>query len=247
MRIRFLGTGDAFGSGGRFNTCFLVEGREPAFLIDCGATSLVALRRFGVDPDALAGVVVSHLHGDHFGGLPFLILDAQYVSRRARPLVLAGPAGLEARLQALTEAMFPGAWGKERGFPLVFVELSPRTPARIEALGIEVTGYEVSHPSGAPSLALRIAREERVLAFTGDTEWVDALLEAGAGADLVIAECSRFDPPAPYHLDYRTLRRRWPEFGAKRLVLTHMSEAMLARLAEIDVEAAHDGLEITLG
>src|ERR1700722_15513884 len=42
MQVTFLGSGDAFGSGGRFNTCFLVEAAAASFLIDCGASSLIA-------------------------------------------------------------------------------------------------------------------------------------------------------------------------------------------------------------
>src|SRR5260221_691992 len=101
MRLQFLGSGDAFGSGGRFNTCFHVTAAATSFLVDCGASSLIAMRRFGVDPNRIATVFISHLHGDHFGGLPFLILDAQF-SRRLAPLTVAGPPGLR---QRLAEAM----------------------------------------------------------------------------------------------------------------------------------------------
>ena len=81
MRLRFVGCGDAFGSGGRGNTCFHVTGGEVNFLIDCGASSMVAIRKWGVDPNAISTVLVSHLHGDHFAGLPFFLLDAQLISR----------------------------------------------------------------------------------------------------------------------------------------------------------------------
>src|SRR5256885_5253601 len=99
MRVRFLGSGDALGSGGRFQTCIHVQAAGAQVLLDCGASSLVAMRRFGVDPQAIDAVVLSHLHGDHFGGVPFLILDAQF-KRRTRPLTVAGPPGVEARVRA---------------------------------------------------------------------------------------------------------------------------------------------------
>ena len=93
MQLRFVGCGDALGSGGRFNTCFHVTGASINFLIDCGASSLPALKRLGIARDDIDLILITHFHGDHFAGLPFLLLDAQF-TRRTRPLVIAGPQGL---------------------------------------------------------------------------------------------------------------------------------------------------------
>lgn len=109
MEVRVLGCGDAFGSGGRLHTCFHVRAASTRFLMDYGASALIAMRRFGVDPNGVETVFLTHLHGDHFAGLPFLILDAQLVSRRTTPLTIVGPPGLGERLPALMEAMFPGS------------------------------------------------------------------------------------------------------------------------------------------
>ena len=108
VRVQFLGSGDAFGGGGRFQTCILVQAGQTAFLMDCGASSLVAMKRFGVDPAGINLILVTHLHGDHFGGIPFFVLDAQF-SRRSRPLVIAGPPGIEARTRQAMEVLFPGS------------------------------------------------------------------------------------------------------------------------------------------
>ena len=99
VQVRFLGSGDAFGSGGRFQTCLLLEGANDPLLIDCGASSLIAMKRAGVNPSEIGSIVLTHLHGDHFGGVPFLILDGQF-SRRERPLLIAGPPGVRARVEA---------------------------------------------------------------------------------------------------------------------------------------------------
>ena len=77
MRLTIIGSGDAFGSGGRFNTCFFLETAKGTLLVDCGASSLVALKARGVDPNAIDGIVLSHLHGDHFFQSPYLDLSGE--------------------------------------------------------------------------------------------------------------------------------------------------------------------------
>jgi ribonuclease BN (tRNA processing enzyme) len=160
MELRVLGCGDAFGSGGRFNTCFHVETSATRFLIDCGASALIAMRRFGVEPNGVETVFLTHLHGDHFGSLPFLILDAQLVSGRTAPLTIAGPPGLRERQPALMEAMFPGSSTVERRFALHLVEIAPETP--IEVNRVVLTAFPVRHPAGGPSFALRLTCEGKV-------------------------------------------------------------------------------------
>lgn len=243
MRLQFLGSGDAFGSGGRFNTCFHLERREHGnVLIDCGATSMVAIRKWQVEPNTISTVLVSHLHGDHFTGLPFFLLDAQLVSRRTTPLTVAGPPGFEERLMVVMEAMFAGSTKAPRKFALEIRELDLHQ--RVELNGLAVTPYLMKHFSGAPSYALRIETEGKVLTYSGDTEWVDELIPAGRDADLFICEAYFFDKVMKYHIDYTTLMKRLPDIAAKRTIVTHMSAELLARSGEIACEAAHDGLVV---
>ncbi len=244
MYVQFLGSGDAFGSGGRFQTCILLAGEQTRALIDCGASSLITMKQRGVDPNGIDAVLLTHLHGDHFGGLPFLLLDAQLVSRREKPLTIAGPPGTAARLEQAAEALFPGSWGIPWRFPLEIVELEPGVAK--EVAGLEVTGFEVRHPCGAPPLALRVTCEGKVVTYTGDTEWVDALVPAARAADLFIAEAYFHDRPVKYHLDYQTLARHLDEIGARKVVLTHMSDDMLPRADSLGCAAAEDGKRFEL-
>ena len=243
MRLQFLGSGDAFGSGGRFNTCFHLErAAHGNVLVDCGASSMVAIRRWQVEPNDVSTILISHLHGDHFGGLPFFLLDAQLVSRRTAPLVIAGPPGLAKRLDVLMEAMFAGSTQVTRKFALEVRELAlhERHPLN----GLAVTPYLMKHFSGAPSYALRVETEGKVLTYSGDTEWVDELIPAAREADLFVCEAYFYDKAMKYHIDYATLLRRLPEIGARRTIVTHMSAELLARRAEIALEAAEDGLVV---
>jgi ribonuclease BN (tRNA processing enzyme) len=242
MRLRFLGTGDAFGSGGRFNTCFLVEGTQSDFLIDCGASTMIALRRDKLDPNRIGTIFVSHLHGDHFGGLPFFILDAQFYSRRTAPLTLVGPPGFRQRLHEAMELFFPGSWESKKKFSLDIREIEAGRQVAINALA--VTPYVVNHACGAPPFGLRFEIEGKVLAYTGDTEWTETVVEIGQGADLLIAEALTFERPIKFHLDYASLKKNLGRIGAKRVVLTHLGPDMLAHAAEADHEIAHDGMVV---
>ena len=239
VSVRFLGSGDAFGSGARFQTCIYVSCGSAGFAIDCGTSSLIAMRRYGVDPSHIDTVLLTHLHGDHFGGLPFLILHAQLISRRTRPLLIAGPPGLKNRVLQAMEILFPGSSRMRQSFALEFLDLRVRTPTTIGDL--VVTAYGVVHPSGAAAYALRIVTGGKVIAYSGDTEWTDALIEAAQDADVFICEAYSFDERIRYHLDYATIMSHQQHLNARRLVLTHMNEDMLARLPRIEAEWAEDG------
>lgn len=244
MRVRFAGSGDAFGSGGRFQSCIHLAGAGQVLLADCGATSLAALKAQGLDPGEIGAVVITHLHGDHFGGLPFLILDGQF-SHRAAPLLVAGPPGTGARLTAAMETLFPGSTQVRRRFEVRVTELVPDgTPVRLGAA--TVRGWEVEHACGAPPLAVSVELGGARFGYSGDTQWTPALAEAAREADLFAAEAYTFDRPVRYHLDYRTLRTHLADLRARRVILTHMSAAMLGRLADAELPAAYDGLTVEL-
>lgn len=244
VQVQFIGSGDAFGSGGRFQTCIMIRatGTEP-LLIDCGASSLIAMKRAAVDPSTISTVLISHLHGDHFAGVPFLILDGQF-SHRTRPLIVAGPRGTRERVEAAMEVLFPGSTKIQRRFAVEFVELSQRKAVNLGAA--TVTAFQVEHFSGAPSLAVRVECQGKIITYSGDTQWTDALVEAADGVDLFVAEAYFFDKQIKFHLDYRTLKAHRPELRCKRLVLTHMAEDMFQHRAEVEVECADDGMVITL-
>jgi ribonuclease BN (tRNA processing enzyme) len=200
------------------------------------------MRRFGVDPNSIGTVLISHLHGDHFAGLPYLLLDAQYVSGRKVPLTIAGPPGLASRLHALREAMFPDSTSPHLPFRLEIVELEAEQRTAIG--GLHITPFEVRHPSGAPSFALRCEVAGRTICYSGDTEWVGALGRAAHRADLFIAETFTYDRPVPFHTAWTTLHDHLAGIGAKRVLLTHMSADMLGRDPPAGVDLAEDGMVI---
>ena len=244
MQLRFVGCGDALGSGGRYNTCFHVTGSHVNFLIDCGASSLPALKRQGIARDDIDLILITHFHGDHFAGLPFLLLDAQF-SRRTRPLVIAGPEGIETRLTQLMEALFENSSKTKQRFDLSVVALRPEETRSFGA--VDVTPFPVVHgESGGPFLAYRVEAEGRVIAYSADTEWTATLVPAARNADLFIAEAYYYDKVVKNHLSLTTLEAHLAEIKPKRLILTHMSDDMLGRLDTLAYTAASDGMTVEI-
>lgn len=244
MQLRFVGCGDALGSGGRFNTCFHVTGERVNFLIDCGASSLLALKRHGIARDAIDTILITHFHGDHFAGLPFLLLDAQF-TRRTKPLTIAGPEGLEMRLRQAMEALYENSSQTQQKFALNLVTLRPEQSQQLGEL--RITPFPVVHgDSGGPFLAYRIEAEGRTITYSADTEWTETLVPAARDADLFICEAYYYDRIVKNHLSLVTLEQHLPHIQPKRLILTHMSDDMLARAGSLSYETASDGMTVNL-
>lgn len=175
LRVTFLGSGDAFGSGGRLQTCILVDGPGQRLVLDYGTSSLSAMRAQGVDPNGIDVV--------------------------------------ELRV------------------------------GRTNRLGdLAVTPREAVHTPGTNPTALRVDWGGRTVTYPGDSDWTEELIPAARDADLLIAECYVFEKRIPYHMTYTTLAAHLGELGARRVVLTHMHDDMLARTADVPEACAFDGL-----
>ncbi len=246
VSVQIIGSGDAFGSGGRFQTCLLVEDSRGQFAVDFGPSSLVALKGKGIEPADLGMVVLTHLHGDHFGGLPFLLLDRQMRAECEAPLTITGPPGLTERLRALCDLLFPGVWDKGWRFALELIEIEPGEA--LDVLGRRVDTRLVVHSTGdAPPTAVRLRCDDKSIAFSGDTGWTEALIDIADNSDVFVCECYFFDKnPSKHHMNFATVQEMKDRLNTRRLVLTHMSDEMLCRLDEIDIETAYDGLTIHL-
>lgn len=213
---------------------------------------MVALARAGVAPESIDAILISHLHGDHFGGVPLLLLDAAvrgWHRPRERPLIVAGPEGCADRVrESLEVSGWTGAWTYAREASLVeFVTLQEREPASIAGLSVTCSG--VPHNPATNPTALRLAFDGTTIAYSGDAGWTPALLDVAADADLFICGVWSFATPDPTFLDYRTLVAHRGELTCRRLVLTHLGPEMLAHLDDVSADAAeiaHDGLTLTL-
>jgi len=242
--LTFLGCGDAFSSGGRLNTCFYVDAGATRFLIDCGASSLAALHRQGLSSDDIDTILITHYHGDHYGGLPFLFLDAAKRRQRSRPLTLVTPPDGRAWTQQLMERLYPGTSGVMDELDLHFHDYASYDTVELDYL--RVTAYPVIHSDEARSHGLRIEAGDRVIGFSGDTTWTEEIKNIAAGTDLLICECNFFETQTPNHIDYRTLEEHLPELETRRLILNHLGSEMLDNRHQVALTCAEDGMWVML-
>jgi ribonuclease BN (tRNA processing enzyme) len=244
VRVTFIGAGDSFGSGGRLQTCILCEGGSTTFLIDCGATVLVGMRALGVDPNRVDTIVLTHLHGDHCAGVPFVLMDAMLGSRRSSALRVVGPPGTAAHLRALHALLFPGSEAMQPRFGFEVIEIAHRVPTTLGAL--RITAWPAVHTPQTQPMLVRVECEDRTIAYTGDTQWTDDILAAADGADLLVAECYFHTKRVPAHMNWTQLQPQLGRIRAKRMLLTHLSPEMLAHQQDVSVPCAADGMVVEL-
>ncbi len=240
VTVRFIGSVDAFGSGGRLQTCMLIDCSGIRFALDFGATSLVGLRQQAVDPNTIDAILLTHLHGDHCGGIPFLLMDAMLGAKRERPLAIAGPSNVQSHLAKVQEALFPGSHVMSPKFPLEYLEISSVGTTRL--LGLSITAARARHTRETNPLALRVQIGEKTVAYTGDGAYTEALAQLVAGVDLLIAESYFYTKSVKWHLNYADIAR----LTAKRIVLTHMHTDMLNCQNEVPEQCAYDGLVVEI-
>lgn len=242
MRVIFVGTGNAFASGGRNAMAILLRADDLGVLLDCGPTTLTALKQLGFSPGDIDVILLSHHHGDHFGGVPFIVLHECYEGARRKPLHVIGPKGTETKVTETVTTFFPGI--ESAPFPLAYRDLEAGQPFSHGSL--DATPFEVDHYSRGTALGYRVELGGKTVVFSGDTAWTDVLARESAGADLFVCECSSFDTPLDKHMSHRDLVENETHLNAKRTLLVHPGDEVLAHEHELVFELAHDGMEVTL-
>jgi len=240
--IHILGCGDAFSAGGRNNTCFLIKHNNEYILIDCGATSLPLIRKAGYELDRIRTIVLSHFHGDHFGGIPALILNAIHGDGGREPFTIFSPIQGKERISLLMESMYPGSSSYLDELPVYFhyYDGEPYANGAYSVLGLPVIHAPETIPHG-----IRIAFEDLIISFSGDTSWSANLIDLASDSDIFIIECNFLDQQSKIHLDYQTILKHLPQLKAKKILLTHMGMEVINQ-GNIALEKLSDGLKLPL-
>jgi ribonuclease BN (tRNA processing enzyme) len=246
-----VGTGTVAPSATRGSPAHWIERGELRLLMDCGAGTIHALARLGLDWARVTHVALTHFHADHFGELPALLFALRHATVRKEPLVVMGPAGTVALLRALADAF--GPWVTEPGYGVAALDLAPGEPF---PLGDDAWLSVQRTPHTGESVALAVSAPEGRIVYTGDTGPSDALADWAKGCDLLLAECSLPDADAiPEHLTPRRAGRLAKRARAGRLVLTHLYPpveevdivAEAAREYQGEIVVARDGDRFVVG
>ncbi len=242
VSVTILGSGDAFASRGLFQAGYMINANGTRILMEAGPALLAAMKRAGIAADEIDLILISHMHGDHFAGLPFLILEYLFETPLRKKLVIAGPRRLEQRTWTLFRTMYPSSDPAKVARKLKFVVLEDGKSVRIGRVRIDT--IRVPHTQRDISLAFRIVAGGKSIVFSGDTGWTEELIPFSAGADLFLCECTYFQSRYDFHLSYPQIAANRERFTARRMVLTHIGREVIDRRSEVELEMASDGMTI---
>jgi ribonuclease BN (tRNA processing enzyme) len=242
--VLFIGTSDAFGSGGRRQSAYLVRAPSGSVLLDCGTTTGTGLATLAVQRDEIDTIILSHFHADHFGGIPLFLLGALHQDARQKPLRIAGPPNVEERVRCAAAALGHPLDQQDWSFPIVFQELS--TGARAETGPVAVRTFPTRHSPESHPRGIWIQAGTHRLVYSGDTGWFEELPARVNGADLFICECTQVQKSYEFHLSLEELAERKHEFDCGKHILTHLGQGMRALSDPDGFDLADDGLVIKL-
>ncbi len=242
LEVLFIGTGDAFGSGGRRNSAILLRDRGHTLLLDCGPTTLMGLKQLGVDPLEIDAVALSHFHGDHVAGLPFLLLDHLYERPRENPLRVLGPPGVQTRIELISQSFcYPS---EQWPFDVAYSEFD--CDSELVSNSFKLKPFPALHQAETCPHMLRVETADHTIFFSGDTGWHETLPETVGEVQLFICEATLFDESFEYHLSCTRLQKERRRFKCKRMLLTHLGSEVLENLERVDFDLAQDGLLLKL-
>ncbi|MCC6382916.1 MAG: MBL fold metallo-hydrolase [Dehalococcoidia bacterium] len=219
LRLTFIGSGNAFSPNGLCCNGFLVNERH---LFEAPPQALSSLNHLRIDANTIDNVVISHHHGDHFLGLPFLLLHWKWQGR-TRPVRIVGPRGTRALGREIAERVFP-AVTEQTGYEAEWIDLEPGR--RVNVGGLELEAHRVEHDPGlTESLGYACRLEGRAFAYTGDTRLCPAVFDLARGQELLVSECASRQSCIPVHMnlldDMPRVRAALP--SEAQLLLTHIS------------------------
>lgn len=242
--LKVIGCGDAFHSHGRNHTAFYIHTPHENILIDCGMTTLKELQLQGINTDQIDVIIFSHLHGDHFGGLPLLILQMVKIQKRTKTLHIVSPPGLEQKLYDLLAIMYPGTESILNEIDIDYISYRPEE--RVIMAHFQLMAFPVLHTDNVECYGIKLDVGGKTIAYSGDTAWTDQLYVIAEDADLFLCECNHKDQEIEGHLNWQLLSQKSTGFACKKLLLTHMNAEMIDFAERENIPICKEGMTIEL-
>ncbi|HDQ40031.1 MAG TPA: MBL fold metallo-hydrolase [Desulfonatronum sp.] len=222
MRVQFIGVGEAFDEHYP-NTSILVSLGGPEnqlhVLLDCGFTAAAAYYAHAHVGAALDAVWISHFHGDHFLGVPLLLLRF-WEEGRTKPLTIMGQKGVEEKLWSSFDLAFP-QFKTRLQYPVHCLEAAPGKT--IELAGAQWSFTANDHSVLAPCLAVRLACNGKSVFYSGDGRPTPSTADLAQGVDLLIHEAYGLEPDTPGHGGVPGCLELAEKTRAKSLALVHVN------------------------
>jgi ribonuclease BN (tRNA processing enzyme) len=243
FKITVIGSGNAFNTNGRGAPAFLVENEHCRFLLDCGPNILLKAEMHRIDLRGLDAVFLTHFHGDHAVGIPFLLIFMKYIERRKEPFTIIGPEGLKEWVNYSVELCYP-----EITFPFIVYYDELRKNEKTSMFYMDIECVPIEHKD--ESIGYRFGYSNRTIAFSGDSKWHPSLKRLTDSTDLAFVECSSIKKLDADHVSVDDLQNSAENYleKSKKTVLIHVYNKIEEEIKKrgLKYEVSYDGQVFTL-
>ena len=227
VELTFLGTANAFGHDGRLFSCYLLKG-EHTLLIDAGPALFSAMKRNKISINDIDGVILSHLHPDHYLGLPAIVLENFYVIKRKSRIPIYGPEGTRDKILEVTRVLHTEEIYQHVDEIFEFIEFNAHLTRNIP--GGRVSTFPAQHSGNARMQVIEF--EGKLIGYTGDTSYVEDSFNELLKSDILITEASSSGFPIPDHMTLEQIQELSIPDGC-RVYLSHVGQSVVDNVSKI--------------
>jgi ribonuclease BN (tRNA processing enzyme) len=218
LELTFLGTGNAFSMANRYWSSILVNDN---ILLDASPVIVPHMKKLGKELTKLEYIFITHFHGDHYLGLPFLLLDYAYLDTPDLPLTIIGPFGIGSRIHQITDLGFSGLMEKLKDRVVIkFFEIPEPGDYKIPDLNFQA--FPMDH-GDTQAFGYRLSIGNKNLGYTGDTDLCDSVVELAQSVDILIIELSNPYLDVPGHMSLQKINSLSDQIGTDiKIIANHV-------------------------
>ncbi|MCY3412931.1 MAG: MBL fold metallo-hydrolase [Candidatus Heimdallarchaeota archaeon] len=227
VKLTFLGTGNAFGDDGRRPSAYLIEGSR-TILMDSGPSVGPALKKQGKTIHDIDVIILSHLHPDHYLGIPQMTLENFYVTKRTNKIPILAPYGARDLFKQVCTLLYDDTIAAhiDELFDIQEVDVDTTTAFS----GGSLTTIMAEHAAGARMLQIEL--DGKIVGYTGDSSFIKESLYRLMKGDVVITEATSSGFNIPYHTSLEEIQSLVVPDGC-RVFLSHLGSSVIVRKNEI--------------